>query len=143
MKIRALAAFLVVAGCGGGGVGFGPVGYGGPGAAPQSTEARVSLAGLDPFPVYTYSTNGDNSPAAAAVVGGSVLRTASANLEVTVDGQAYRMRQVQLDDNVYVVGEGGQPGASMPAMIKARAGCLVEEPPLVSKQAFVYTLNCS
>ncbi len=126
------------------GVGLGTVGAGGGGVTdPQSTRTEFEMAGLAPLPVYAFSMNGEATPANALNAGGTRLREAEANLEVTVESRTYFMRQVDLNDNVYVVSEGAAPVASLTGVIRARTGCLVNPQPLRSDDAAVYTLDCS
>lgn len=126
------------------GVGLGPVGYGGgPGTGPQSTRAEYEMGGLEPLPLYRFSTNGAANPAGALTAGGSDLRTAEWNLTVVVESRTYLMRQIELNGENFVVAEGAAPLASLPSVIRARTGCLVETGPLRSKDAAVYTLDCS
>ncbi|MGI9388734.1 MAG: hypothetical protein ACR2O1_01650 [Boseongicola sp.] len=140
-----LAAITVLVACAsGGGVGLGTVGAGGGGVtAPQSTRTEIEMTGVDPLPIYRFSTNGKATPADALNVGGNRLRTEDANLPVTAESRTYYMRQVVLDDNNYVVSEGAAPVASLTSVIRARTGCLVNPQPLRSKDAAVYTLDCS
>ena len=115
------------------GVGFGPESYASnPGGGPQAASVEFEMAGLEPFPNYKFTTNGANSPADALTAGGCWLL--AANLPT--------IRQVTLDDKVYVVAEGGGPVATLPTVIRARSGCLVDSNPLRSGDATIYTLNC-
>ena len=126
------------------GVGFGPESYASnPGGGPQAASVEFEMAGLEPFPNYKFTTNGANSPADALTAGGgSTLRSADRNLSVVVESRTYLMRQVTLDDKVYVVAEGSGPVATLPTVIRARSGCLVDSNPLRSGDATIYTLNC-
>ncbi|MEK6216371.1 MAG: hypothetical protein N2B03_04040 [Boseongicola sp.] len=126
------------------GVGLGTVGAGGGGVtAPQSTRVEFEMAGVEPLPIYRFSTNGAATPANALIAGGDRLRSADANLPVTAESRTYYMRHVELDANNYVVSEGAAPVASLAGVIRARTGCLVDPQPLRSKDAAVYTLDCS
>lgn len=139
------AALATLAGCEQPqGVGFGPESYAAnPGGGPQATSAEFEMAGLEPFPNYSFRTNGANTPADALTAGGgTTLRGADSNLTVVVESRTYLMRQVTLDDNVYVVAEGAGPVATLPTVIRARSGCLVASNPLRSGDATIYTLNC-
>jgi hypothetical protein len=140
-----LAATTALAACDGPhGVGLGTVGAGGGGVtAPQSTQVEFEMAGVESLPVYRFSTNGASTPADALIAGDGRLRGADANLPVTVESRTYYMRQVELDANNYVVSEGAAPVASLVGVIRARTGCLVDPQPLRSKDAAVYTLDCS
>jgi hypothetical protein len=140
-----LAATTALAACGAPrGVGLGTVGAGGGGVtAPQSTRVEFEMAGVEPLPIYRFSTNGASTPADALNVGGDRLRSEGANLPVTVESRTYYMRQVELDGNNYVVSEGAAPVASLTSVIRARTGCLVDPQPLRSKDAAIFTLDCS
>ncbi|MGI9393191.1 MAG: hypothetical protein ACR2OY_00955 [Boseongicola sp.] len=126
------------------GVGLGTVGAGGDGTtAPQSTRTEFEMTGVEPLPIYRFSTNGKATPADALNAGGNRLREEGANIQVTAESRTYYMRQVVLDANNYVVSEGAAPVASLTSVIRARTGCLVNPQPLRSKDAAVYTLDCS
>lgn len=139
-------AFLALSACGGGqGVGFGTVGEGGPGVLPQSTRTEFSLGGVEPIPVHHFrvASEADANPANAATIGASTLRTADANLTVTLEGTTYRMRQVTINGKNFAVVEGGAEVASLAREVRTRSGCLTVSRPLKSGDALVYTLDCS
>lgn len=98
---------------------------------------------VEALPVYRFLMNGDPGPADAIAASESRLRTAEFNLQVTVDGEVYLMRQMGLNDKNFVVVESVTPAESLPAVIGERSGCLVDALPLLSKDAAVYTLDCS
>lgn len=135
----------VVSGCGGQrGVGLGPIGLGGdPATLPASTRTEFEMGGVDPLPLYRFGTAGDPSPADAINAGGSDYRLPDRNLPVTVDGQTWHMRQIELNGENFVVVEGAAPTAALPGVIRTRTGCLVDPQPLRSEDAAVYTLDCS
>lgn len=142
----ALVGLVLLAGCEERrGVGLGPVGYGGAAGGPQPVTTTFEMTGLEPLPLYRYRTAevSDANPAAAITAGGSSLRTRDTNLEVVVEGRTYLMRQIELNGVNYVVAEGAAPLPSLPQVIRARTGCLVQTGPLRSGDAAVYTLDCS
>ena len=138
-----LGAICALAACSdSSGVGFGPMG-GEPGVLPQGTRAEYRLDGLEPLPLYRGTIAGEASPAEALIYGNTRLREPSANLAVTVEGQTFGMRQVELNGENYVIAEGAAPVASLPTAIRARTGCLVDSNPMRSEDASVYTLDCT
>ena len=124
------------------GVGLGPMGSDAS-DLPQNTRTEFEMAGLTPLPVYRFSFAAAATPADALNAGGNRLRQASQNLEIVQESRTYFMRQVELNDNIYVVSEGDAPVASLVSVIRARTGCLVDPQPLRSDDAAVYTLDCS
>ena len=127
------------------GVGLGTVGAGGEGSpGPQSTRTEFSMAGVEPLPIYRFTTAEAATPALALNAGdNNRLRSPESNLMVTVDSRDYGMRQIELNGENYAVVEGASPVASMPTVLRARTGCLVNPQPLRSDDAAVYTLDCS
>ncbi len=124
------------------GVGLGPLG-GDTSDLPQNSRTDFEMAGLTPLPVYRFDFADAATPADALNAGGNRLRQASQNLEIVQESRTYFMRQVELNDNIYVVSEGDAPVASLVSVIRARTGCLVDPQPLRSADAAVYTLDCS
>ena len=138
-----LGVVALVAACGQPrGVGLGPMGSDAS-DLPQNTRTEFEMAGLTPLPVYRFSFAAAATPADALNAGGNRLRQASQNLEIVQESRTYFMRQVELNDNIYVVSEGDAPVASLVSVIRARTGCLVDTQPLRSADAAVYTLDCS
>ena len=124
------------------GVGLGPLG-GDTSDLPQNTRTEFEMAGLTPLPIYRFNFADTATPADALNAGGNRLRQASQNLEIVQESRTYFMRQVELNDSIYVVSEGDAPVASLVSVIRARTGCLVDPQPLRSEDAAVYTLDCS
>lgn len=124
------------------GVGFAPLGSD-TSDLPQNTRTEFEMQGLTPLPVYTFDAADSATPADALNAGGNRLRQAEQNLEIVQESRTYFMRQVELNDNIYVVSEGDAPVASLVSVIRARTGCLVDPQPLRSADAAVYTLDCS
>jgi hypothetical protein len=124
------------------GVGLGPMGSD-VSDLPQNTRTEFEMAGLTPLPIYRFSFAAAATPADALNAGGNRLRQAEQNLEIVQESRTYFMRQVELNDNIYVVSEGDAPVASLVSVIRARTGCLVDPRPLRSEDAAVYTLDCS
>ena len=138
-----LGVVALVAACGQPrGVGLGPMGSDAS-DLPQNTRTEFEMAGLTPLPVYRFNFAAAATPADALNAGGNRLRQASQNLEIVQESRTYFMRQVELNDNIYVVSEGDAPVASLVSVIRARTGCLVDPQPLRSSDAAVYTLDCS
>ena len=141
--IVGVAALVALAACSNeAGVGFGAMG-GEPGVGPQATSAEFSMEGLEPLPLYRGTIAGVATPAEALSFRNTELRTPEANLSVTVESRTYGMRQVELNGANYAIAEGATPVASLPTVIRARTGCLVDSNPLRSADASVYTLDCS
>lgn len=143
VKAALLSAVLALAACSNDkGVGFGPMG-GEPGVLPQGTSAEFSMDGLEPLPLYRGTIAGAPSPAEALSYRNTELREPAANLAVTVESRTYGMRQIELNGANYAIAEGAAPVASLPTVIRARTGCLVDSNPLRSEDASVYTLDCT
>ena len=137
-------ALLGLAACGAEerGVGFGPMGSE-PGTLPQGTSAAYSLDGVEPLPIYAGTIPGEATPGEALIFRTSELREPSKNLIVTVESRTYGMRQIELNGENYAVVEGAAPVASLPTVLRARTGCLVDASPLRSEDAAVFTLDCT
>jgi len=138
-----LGLAAIVAGCSQPqGVGLGPLGSD-TSDLPQNSRTEFEMAGLAPLPVYSFSFSDAATPADALNAGGNSLRQADQNLEIVQESRTYFMRQVELNNNIYVVSEGDAPVASLVSVIRARTGCLVDPQPLRSDDAAVYTLDCT
>ncbi len=124
------------------GVGLGPLGSD-TSDLPQNTRTEFEMSGLTPLPVYKFNFADAATAADALNAGGNRLRQAEQNLEIVQESRTYFMRQVELNNNIYVVSEGDAPVASLVSVIRARTGCLVNPQPLRSDDAAVYTLDCT
>lgn len=147
LGLAALAA-LALAGCEQErGVGFGPIGGDGP-EVPAAEVIDLSLPGVRPIPLYAVATG--TGPEAAVAYGGGTLSMPQSNLDLTIDGQTYLLRQVAVGRENYVVVEGAvAPAAQIPVEIRRRTGCLLTGVPTIVRRAaggpgvVVYRLDCS